>query len=1115
MDNLGICLEEKDYSPVLTQFEEGLKFIPEENRYQSKLLFKSETRPIFNNKPLAVQRLKGLLEKLNKSKERLELYQATLNDQEKLGIISKVPKSEYDEVHSFFLPYKGVYKESSESTKLRLVYDGSARMKNCPSLNQLLNTGPCLLTNLCGMLLKFRIYPIILTADIIKAYHNILIDPSERDYTRFLWKENGDPKNDLIIYRFNRIPFGLASSQFILNGTLQYHILKKANLIPPIAEKLADSYYSDNLIFGCFNENEAKTALFPINEMHASINFPLSKWNSNAESLRQCFSELDASYTHKETETMLGLIWDTNNDTIGFNISKLLNSLEPYLTENPILPTKRLILSHISSVFDPMGYLVPILLYSKNLFQTLCINQVAWDDQISAAQFVDFLSWINLIKSIANLRIHRCLPVPVDVKFSLRGYCDASTKCYAACVYLIAHENGKPVSGNLLICKGRITPIKPVSIPKLELLSAVLLVRLMNTVVSLLPDFSFQKMEFFTDSSTVLYWLNGNLKDWNQFVLKRINEITTKSAVSDWGHIPSHLNRSDLPTRGVDGSNVNSLEKWYVITEPNELNINVSSFPWNEAKPIDNCILLSDCKIESVFAVNESAVPCIETIIDIDRYSSYNKLINVTCGVLKFVNLLKKQNVSHNDLKQKAQNLWIMAVQQKMLQPKIVNKKQKTSQYFKQFQLFKDGNVYRCKSRLNNAAVSYNFKFPVLLDKSHAFTKLLILNLHNRLLHAGTQQTLLSLREQFWVPQARKLINFIINRCIRCQKLFKQPYSPVVMPDLPEFRLEECPPFSHVGIDFCGPFLVKFPKLNKKDQSEPALKKIYVCVFSCAVSRAIHFEYTYGMTMDEFIKCFRRFTSIRNIPCFIYSDNFSTFKKSDKDLHAVISEPRFREYFETLNIQWKYSTPRAPWTHGFTERLISLLKNCLKKVLFKALTEISEFHTVLKESEAIINNRPLSYQSFDLISEPPITPNVLINGRNLCQLPPLDAKFAKQNIDNGFVSKRMRYLERLRINFWNNFYKEYLSTLNEVHFRRKQSDSTLDVKEGTICILRDSNVPRLKWNLAKILKILPCRDSRVRSVEILYINKSNERIITKRAITSLIPLELGLDDKDS
>ena len=90
LDNLGICLEEKDYSPVLTQFEEGLKFIPEENRYQSKLLFKSETRPIFNNKPLAVQRLKGLLEKLNKSKERLELYQATLNDQEKLGIISKV-----------------------------------------------------------------------------------------------------------------------------------------------------------------------------------------------------------------------------------------------------------------------------------------------------------------------------------------------------------------------------------------------------------------------------------------------------------------------------------------------------------------------------------------------------------------------------------------------------------------------------------------------------------------------------------------------------------------------------------------------------------------------------------------------------------------------------------------------------------------------------------------------------------------------------------------------------------------------------------------------------------------------------------------------------------------
>ena len=1105
VDNLGISLQETDCSPVLTQFEKGLIFDENERRYQSKLLFKNETRPINDNKPLALQRLKGLLKKLEQSQDRLKLFQATFDEQEKCGIISKVNPADYDKCECYYIPFRGVYKESSESTKLRIVYDGSAKMKQCFSLNDLLNTGPCLLNNLCGMLLNFRVFPIIIVGDIVKAYHNISITPAERDYTRFLWRENGDPNADLIIYKFNRIPFGLASSQFILNATLRYHILKQSNLHPVLAEKLANSFYSDNLIFGCLSESEAQTALFSINDMHKEINFPLSKWNSNSQLLKKCFFEIDVSHVEKNVENILGLIWDTDNDTIGFNLNNLLIELETYVGEKPPVPTKRLILSYISSVFDPMGYLVPVLLFSKHLFQSLCIAKLDWDQEISESQFHDFLQWIKLVKAVSNVKIDRCLPMPRDAKFSLRGFCDASTKCYAACVYLLIHDNNTPVAAQLLICKGRIPPIKPLSIPKLELLAALLLVRLVKSVISFMPNVSFQKIEYFTDSSTVLYWLNKNIKDWNSFVIRRVNEITETSDVNNWGYVPSHLNLADLPSRGIELNNLHLLHKWYIYNDVSELNMNVSSYPWNEAN-LSKCDLVQEAETSTLIAsVNKC---CVGSIINISRFSTYRKLINVTCLVLKFLKLCRKQPVV--DLKKNAEILWIKSVQKNMLAPVSSGGNVRSSPYFSQFNLFKDENgIFRCKTRLGHAQVTYNFKFPILLDRNSLFTKLLVLDFHVRLLHAGSQQMLLLIRETYWIPKVRKLVLSVIKFCVRCQKVLKPTFENVIMPDLPEFRLEEAPPFTHVGVDFCGHFLVKFPNLID-NKLVPFLKKVYVCVFSCAVTRAVHLELTFGMTCDDFIRCFRRFVSKYNIPHIVYSDNFSTFKKSDRDLHVIITHPRFKDYFESINVQWKYATPLGPWTHGFTERLIAVVKCSLKKVLYKALVEIDEFITVLTESQAIINNRPLTYNSADLDNEASITPNVLLHGRNLCQLPPLNVKFSQEYPDNGFVTKRLKYLERLRINFWNAFHKEYLSTLSERHFRLKQKDSTLEIKEGCICLLKDKDQPRLKWTLVKILRVLPCRDSRVRSVEILYVNKGDGRVITKRPISLLVPLELDL-----
>ena len=205
---------------VYEQFKEDITF--EGKRYVTSLPFKPNHDALPDNYRLSLNRLNCLKKKLCED-EKLR-RECIFKSYEQDGIIKLVDhKSEAGKVH--YLPHRPVIRNDRETTKVRIVYDGSAKL-NGPSLNDCLYTGPCLLNCIFGILLRWRMYCIGLISDIKQAFLNIGIREEHQDYLRFLWYDDVNSKNPrVIVFKFLRVLFGLTCSPFILNGTISTHML--------------------------------------------------------------------------------------------------------------------------------------------------------------------------------------------------------------------------------------------------------------------------------------------------------------------------------------------------------------------------------------------------------------------------------------------------------------------------------------------------------------------------------------------------------------------------------------------------------------------------------------------------------------------------------------------------------------------------------------------------------------------------------------------------------------------------------------------------------------------------------------------------------------------------
>ena len=992
-------------------------------------------------------------------------------------------------------------------------------------MNDKLELGSNYLPLLFDTLIRFRLKQVALQADIQAAFVQILIKNADKDMLRFLWYDDVGKENPSIVHlRHNRLVFGLVSSMSILGETIRKHIVQYEERYPQVCNILK-RLYADDLSCVADSREEALEIYRQSKEIMLKGGFNLRKWNTNDEQLLKEINSIECKHGNESirgsaTETtggslerskILGMKWDSKSDNLIHELHDIVEFAKA------LTPSKRSVLKLAAKIFDPLGILSLFTINIKLFFQELCTDKVSWDEELTGLNLKKFESIISELQSLEAMEIPRFVFEKGKAvrKIEIHGYSDASEKAQGCVLYLrVVYASGE-VATKFLASKAKTNPVKKQSIPRLELCAAVLLSKLVNTVKSIIQEDrpTDEKVDVFywVDSISALCWIKNN-KPWNVYVRNRVAEILKVSKHSEWFYCPGLQNPADLPSRGNYGKHLASNlfwlegpgflksapEDWPKSPQGNELEI---------GEAIGERVKNEPTIIHAMF----SSETCINKVINIERFSSKERLLRVVAYVLRFIDNLCHRNqnnitpVSASEI-ERAEKMVIRSIQKECFSKDIayleLNKKEKERyripSYSNQFNLFIDeDDILRCRSRIINANIPDAGKTPILLPSRNHYSKLLIEHCHAKVMHNGPNETLHLVRQRYWMPRGREQVKNVVKKCYICKKLEGLPYHSKFCNELPDFRVDDGPPFKNVGIDFAGPLIVK----NKGSDE----RKAYICLFTCASTRAVHLELVESLEVEYFLRAFRRFAARRGLPGMVITDNAKTFKAAAKEVGKLFRSPRVKEYFTCKSVEWRFIIELSPWQGGMWERMIRSTKRCLKKIIGQAMLSYSELCTLLVEVEAVINARPITYVTDDSDGIAyPLTPSQLINGRNLQVLPNENYNEVVSTYES--LSRRGRYHCKLLRQFTNRWKHEYLSSLLQAYKPQGSAKESM-IQVGDMVILSDGKVKRNFWKLAKIISLFKGKDGVYRAARI-EVSKGGKKSILNRSVKLLIPLEV-------
>ena len=631
---------------------------------------------------------------------------------------------------------------------------------------------------------------------------------------------------------------------------------------------------------------------------------------------------------------------------------------------------------------------------------------------------------------------------------------------------------------------------------------------------------------------TTLCWIK-NERIWKQYVQHRVEEIRSLTSKDSWRHCPGELNPADIPSRGLNAKDLSVNSTWW--NGPSFLLRPESEWPkprptqeGNELAQQEATKNTNEITHSMINTSSDRLAPNIEAIIDIKRFGNQTKLLRVTALVVKFIAKLKnrvrlkktrestKEVLTASELND-AETMWIKSVQANSFDKEIrflTRKKTKdessiTPNYVTQFGLYLDQlGVVRCGGRIGNSTLPSNCKNPILLPSKHQFVTLLIEHTHKyAVLHNGIRDTLTTLRERFWVIRGREAVKKLIRKCVTCLKHEGISYTPQQPTDLPNSRVSDDPPFTHVGLDFAGPiyFDSKVPESDNEQSN-----KVYICLYTCASTRAVHLELCRSLNVPDFLLAFRRFSSRRGLPATLTSDNAKTFKSSSKEMLKIARSDEVRRYLVDNRITWNFIIERAPWWGGFWERLVRSIKRPLKKVLGRSTLSFEEIRTILVEIETVINLRPITYVYDDADSNSyPLTPSHLIYGRRISSTP----NSAHHEIVSTYKSltRRARHHRNLLQQLTDQWRKEYLTGLREQSKLTKRNNAR-EISIGDIVLLKKDSTARCKWKLAKVEELIQGADGKVRAAVVKVASSDKRPVYLRRAVQHLIPIEVNTSD---
>lgn len=300
---------------------------------------------------MAEKRFLSLEQKLNNNKQLKEEYHNTIKNYLESNHLVKVPRSE-NALNEYYLPHHAVFKESSSTTKVRVVFDASCKSLDGTSLNDHLLTGPKLQSDIRDILFNWRQYPISLTSDIEKMYRMFNINKKHHSYQKIVWRfEKYQPLEDYVL---TTATFGTSCAPYLAIRCLQY-ISDNCKITHPLASNaIRNEFYVDDFISGAFSMKEALLKQTEIRQVLEKYKLLLRKWSSNDKSANSNIPSYlldtsnEISFDETDYRKTLGINWSQVQDSFFFSINSSNEANCPHFT-------KRQVLSLISRLYDPLG----------------------------------------------------------------------------------------------------------------------------------------------------------------------------------------------------------------------------------------------------------------------------------------------------------------------------------------------------------------------------------------------------------------------------------------------------------------------------------------------------------------------------------------------------------------------------------------------------------------------------------------------------------------------------------------------------------------------------------------------------------------------------------------
>ncbi|XP_055623288.1 uncharacterized protein LOC129766713 [Toxorhynchites rutilus septentrionalis] len=1068
-------------------------------RYPKRMNFSSM---VGESKQTALRRFLQTEKRLERDPNLRSQYVDFMKEYIKLGhmkYIGEADDSRLDKDKTVcYLPHHPVFKESSSTTKVRVVFDGSAKTSTNHSLNEALLTGPTIQDELLDLMLRFRKHLIALVADVTKMYRQILIHVDDIPLQRILWR--CDPSEPIQVYELLTVTYGLSPSSFLATRVLKQLALDSAQKYELAARTVQEDFYMDDFLSGANTVEEAIKLQKEVQSLLAEGGLELRKWSSNCPEVLENLpigalgGETMLHFEADQKIKTLGVGWETGSD-------QLCIEVQPSTNEG--IWTKRKIFSAIAKLYDPLGLVSPVVAWAKIKMQQLWLSTFDWDDPISddiARKWEEFAAQLTLLK---GYKVPRFVFLADSISTQFHIFTDASEVGYGACLYTRSTGKEGQIKTELVAAKSRVAPLKRLSLPRLELCAALLGAKLYAKVSAAL------RMEgipcwFWSDSTVTLHWIQAPPNTWQTFVGNRTSEIQQLTHGHSWNHVKGTENPADHVSRGMLPQEFVSNTIWrhgpsWLAKSDEYWPKHITGTPPEDLLERRKTVLVIHQPQEHSFLFY--------------RYSSFWRLVRIIALVLRFLNRCRRkpnpyphQLASVGELEHAKETLTKIAQQEmftgefkELVKTRSVSNK---SSLRLLGPFLDEKGIIRLGGRLEHSSENYQTKHPMILPKIHPLTRLITKHYHELCMHSGPRMTLATMRQEFWPVNGKAIVNLVCRKCPQC---FRQNPVPVTQPvgQLPQPRTAPCRAFTVVGVDYCGPMY------TKPAHRRAAPRKAYIAVFVCFASKAVHLELVCDLSTEAFIAALRRFIAHHGMPTEIHSDNGTNFQGANNtlaELYRLFKNKRTREAIVSEcskhRIQWHFIPPRAPSFGGLWEAAVKSAKTSLVKTLGNTQLSFQEYATVLAQIEANMNSRPLTSLSSDPTELDVLTPGHFLIGSPLISLPDPDYTHVPTNRLNHY-----QQLQKLIQQHWDRWRREYLTELNH---QREKSSLSMDIRVGQTVLVQEDGKSSVSWPLARIEQIHPGADGVVRVATLRTASGTY-----KRPISRFFPLPYDNEPNDT